>query len=130
MKKVLLFIFALFYFSVTSGAVVEFHYCMGKLVEWGIGDSKEEQTCSNCKMNSLDSKNCCKKELKEVKVEKAQKAEFSFQFKQFPSFVAQSFVFEPVTAAPLPVRISTHYSNAPPRAEKTPVFVTLQTFRI
>lgn len=130
MKKVLLFIFTLFYFGIASGAVVEFHYCMGRLVEWGIGESKEEQTCSSCKMNSEDTKNCCKKEQQVVKVEQSQKTEFSFQFKQFPALIVQPLLLEQLPVAASCECISNHYSNAPPRAEKTPVFVTLRTFRI
>lgn len=130
MKKNLVFIFVLFYFSVASGATVQFHYCMGKLVEWGLAHSEPDDTCSRCNMENSDLNGCCKQEQQQLKVEKAQKAEFNFQFKSAPfllpfSFVNTSdlfFIQQSVTGA--------YFSNAPPRTDKTPVFVQLRAFRI
>lgn len=130
MKKYLVFTFMLFYFGVASGATVEFHYCMGKLVEWGMAHPKESNPCDNCKMTDAESKDCCKKEQQQVKVEQAQKAEFSFQFKSIPSLIALPFVFEPKLIATSQIIAGDNYSHAPPRTEKTPVFVLLRTFRI
>ena len=130
MKRSFIFIFVLFYFSVASGATVEFHYCMGKLVEWGMAQPEESKACSNCKMSAEDSKDCCKKDLQEVKIEKAQKAQFSFQFKSFASDILLPFVFDR-GLAPLQQAYSGYkYNHDPPRTEKTPVFVLLRNFRI
>jgi hypothetical protein len=130
MKRYIIFIFVLFYFSVASGATVEFHYCMGKLVEWGMSKPSESKDCGNCKMSAEDSKDCCKKDLQEVKIEKAQKAEFNFQFKSFPSVVALPVGFETSLTSLQQVNSGANYSHAPPRTEKTPVFLMLRTFRI
>lgn len=130
MKRYLIFIFTLFYFSAASGATVEFHYCMGKLVEWGMAKPSESKMCSNCKMKMKDSKDCCKKNQQQVKIEKAQKAEFSFDFKSCPTLIAVPQVFEPGLPLIHQQVTGIHYSNAPPRTEKTPVFLRLRTFRI
>jgi hypothetical protein len=130
MKRYLIFIFVLFYFSAASGATVEFHYCMGKLVEWGMAQHEESKACSNCKMSAEASKDCCKKDIQEVKIEKAQKAQFSFQFKSFPSAIILPFIFEPVLTPVQQTYSGYNYSHAPPRTEKTPVFLMLRTFRI
>ena len=110
---------------------MEFHYCMGKLVEWGVAHPDEEsKACSNCKMSAEDSKDCCKKDLQEVKIEKAQKAQYSFQFKSFPSAITLPFVFERGLTPVQQTYSGYNYSHAPPRTEKTPVFLLLRTFRI
>ena len=131
MKKFVLFIFIFFYFGVASGATVEFHYCMGKLVEWGMSDhAGESKSCSNCKMAESDSKNCCKKEQQQVKVSEAQKAQFSFQFKVVPSIIAAPFHFELISNTFQNEVRQTNYGHAPPIVANTPVFILLRTFRI
>jgi len=131
MKRFLISTFVLFYFSVASGATVEFHYCMGKLVEWGMAHpDKESEACGNCKMSAEDSKDCCKKDQQEVKIEKAQKAQFNFHFKSFPSVVALPGDFETRLLPVQQINTGANYSHAPPRTEKTPVFLMLRTFRI
>jgi len=130
MKKFLVLTFVLFYFSVASGATVEFHYCMGKLVEWGMAQPSESKACSNCKMSAEDSKDCCKKDQQEVKIEKAQKAQFSFQFKSFPSIVVLPNDVETRLISERQINTGANYSHAPPRTQKAPVFLMLRTFRI
>lgn len=131
MKRYLIFIFVLFYFSAASGATMEFHYCMGNLVEWGMAHSEEEsKTCSNCKMSAEGSEDCCKKDQQEVKIEKAQKAQFNFQFKSSASDILTPFVSDRSVITFESVHTGYKYNHDPPRTEKTPVFVLLRTFRI
>lgn len=130
MKRSLVFIFMLFYFGVASGATVEFHYCMGKLVEWGMAQPSESKDCSKCNMSEAESKDCCKKDQQEVKIEKAQKAEFSFQFKSLSSIIVLPYIFESGLTTITQTISGANYSHAPPRTPKTPVFVMLRTFRI
>jgi hypothetical protein len=113
MKRYLIFIFTLFYFSAASGATVEFHYCMGKLVEWGMAKPSESKTCSNCKMKMKDSKDCCKKNQQQVKIEKAQKAEFSIDFKSSPTELDVPLIFQPGLHAIQEQNTRVHFSNAP-----------------
>lgn len=130
MKKYLVFLFVLFYFSVASGATVQFHYCMGKLVEWGFAHPEPDDTCSKCKMENSDRDGCCKQEQQQLKVEKAQKAEFNFQFKAAPDLVALPSYCAPGQLLVQQLTTGANFSHAPPRTSKTPVFVQLRTFRI
>lgn len=130
MKKFLVFLLMLFYFGVASGVTVEFHYCMGKLVEWSTAKPAESKKCSNCKMTEADSKDCCKKNQQEVKIEQAQKAEFSFQFKSSSIIIALPYLLESGLPAFSQTVTGANYSHAPPRTTKIPVFVMLRTFRI
>ncbi|NEU07277.1 hypothetical protein GZH53_03030 [Flavihumibacter sp. R14] len=130
MKKYLVFIFTLFYFTAASGTTLEFHYCMGNLVDWGMSKPSESKTCSNCKMSEEEAKDCCKKDQHDVKIEQAQKAQFSYQFKQIPSLVPQHFVGQSGVIIAQQKLDTDNFSHAPPRTEKIPVFLQLRTFRI
>jgi hypothetical protein len=65
MKKLLVIALASIYLLVSSGVVVNLHYCMGKLSSMGLihHDSK---TCGNC---GMDNNGCCKDEVKVVKLQ-------------------------------------------------------------
>lgn len=131
MKKLLVSIFAVFYLGIASGATVHFHYCMGELLNWGFIKT-ETTSCSNCGMDKsdTDSENCCKDEVKQVKVEKAQKAESSFQFSKFASAVISGYPHE-FHAMALQTRVAEHpFGHAPPRTGKQSVFVLNCNFRI
>ena len=130
MKKYLVFIFTLFYFTAASGTTMEFHYCMGKLVDWGMAEASESESCGNCNMSAEDSKDCCKKDKHDVKIEKAQKAQFNYEFKQFHALVTQPSRFDAGVNILQRTAVSDNFSHAPPRTEKTPVFLLLRTFRI
>jgi hypothetical protein len=64
MKKVFAFILAIFYLTSTIGANVHLHYCMDKLINWGVVNS-ESVKCENCGMEKDGG--CCKDELRFVK---------------------------------------------------------------
>ena len=130
MKRYLIFIFVLFYFSAASGATVEFHYCMGKLVEWGWAQPEETENCSNCKMSKQDSKDCCKKDQQQVKIEKAQKAEFNFQFSARAASFALPVIFATDLSAAVQASSGSYHIHAPPRTYKTPVFLMFRSIRV
>jgi len=80
MKKLLITITALVYFAVSSGATVNLHYCMGKLMSWDLS-AKSKGKCDSCGMEKTGHKGCCHDEHKQLKVEKDQKvSESAFQF--------------------------------------------------
>ena len=129
MKKFLLSIFAVFYLGVASGATVHFHYCMGELLSWGLTKSETSQ-CGNCGMEKSDAQKCCKDEQKQLKVEKAQKAQSNFQFAKVVFPVTSQRPAEHVFTA-VPVACTSHpFGNAPPRSAKAPVFLQNRNFRI
>ncbi|HEY4206556.1 MAG TPA: hypothetical protein VGM31_07085, partial [Puia sp.] len=80
MKKVLVTILAFLYLSTSMGATVHLHYCMGKLVGWGLLDNggKACLSCGMLKQAAGDGcmvamKGCCHDEQKLIKNEKDQK---------------------------------------------------------
>jgi hypothetical protein len=80
MKQFFVTILALVYLTVSSGATVNMHYCMGKLVSWDLAH-KQKSKCGNCGMAKQGHKGCCKDEQKIIKIDKEQKtSEPVFQF--------------------------------------------------
>jgi hypothetical protein len=84
MKKILAAILAIIYLSTSMGATIHLHYCMGKLVAWGLLDhaGKSCEFCGMAKKQAnnkctLDAKGCCHDEHKQIKNDKDQKAEQS-----------------------------------------------------
>src|SRR5687768_15316056 len=101
MKKFLIAILAFLYLSTSVGATVHMHYCMDKLVAWGLGKEKnKKQSCSYCGMSKStcnkhcgkESKGCCKDEQKQVKLDNDQK------ISEATIYIAQLLV-ETVTSA-------------------------------
>jgi hypothetical protein len=74
MKKVFAIILALLYLGASTGATIQLHYCMGKLADWRLGNSKSE-SCGNCGMERTEEEasGCCKDEHKFIKTDLAQK---------------------------------------------------------
>ena len=82
MKKFFLSILAVVYLGTCMGATIHLHYCMDKLVAWGLGIEKiEKKSCPYCGMKKTtkdkhcgkESKDCCNDEQKIVKLENDQK---------------------------------------------------------
>ena len=61
MKKAVVAILACLYLLVSTGATIHTHYCMGKLVDWGLS-TKSTGKCSKCgmvKTKADTDKGCC-----------------------------------------------------------------------
>jgi hypothetical protein len=79
MKKFATVILALVYLTASTGATINIHYCMGKLMSWDL--SHKQGKCGTCGMEKMDHKGCCKDEQKTLRLDKDQKtSESSFQF--------------------------------------------------
>ncbi|WP_423147953.1 HYC_CC_PP family protein [Rubrolithibacter danxiaensis] len=131
MKKALVTILAFFYLGISSGATVQLHYCMGKLINWELGEKAHNKVCSNCGMKKEKAENCCKDEVKQVKLDKSHTAsEASFLAKVISSIPIirsfTSFSFPGLTAIihDYPV------SNAPPRVHAVSNYILHCIFRI
>jgi len=57
------------YLGVTTGVVINFHYCMEKLASAKLFDTKSKK-CGKCGMHMEDSDGCCRDEVKIVKMKK------------------------------------------------------------
>lgn len=131
MKKVLLSILAIIYFANISGASLQLHYCMGKLVRIGVIPESKKQ-CSHCGMakSSTDAKHCCKDEAKKVSTDKDTKATLaSVQYLKSPASALTSLQHS-FDASPL-ITISKAgipLANAPPATQ--PLYLLFNVFRI
>lgn len=138
MKKVLTTILAFVYLSTSIGATVHLHYCMGKLVSWGLinHDSRNCTICGAVKnadnTNCISAKmGCCKDEHKQVKTGGDQKIVSSeWQFlKLFSSVTTVNFQSLPDFLVPS-FAIAYPTSNAPPDIGKVAAFILNRNFRI
>jgi hypothetical protein len=138
MKKFFASILAFLYLSTSMGATLHLHYCMGKLVSWGL-INHETRNCEYCGMPKAGSspngftakKHCCQDEQKIIQTDKDQKtAAGEFQFpKLFPDASAVHFLTLPDFRIPS-VTTAGSMSHAPPPAAKQPVFLSNCNFRI
>jgi hypothetical protein len=138
MKKVLVFILAIIYLSTSMGATVHLHYCMGRLVSWGLVDHSGK-SCDFCGMqkkaasgkSAMGMKNCCHEESKQLKNDKDQKAgsEFFQVLKVTPAVagLSQPAWMDAVVLSPV---LSRPVSHGPPLAASVPVFLRNCNFRI
>ncbi|MEN4760319.1 hypothetical protein ABEG63_08320 [Chryseobacterium sp. C39-AII1] len=125
MKKILAILFSVFYFGFSSGAVFSVHYCMNELASV---NQKVDDICSKCGVKTK--KDCCKTEIKLLKVDDSQKSDFlkiDFlqQISELPQneffFVDQSFSATKFTQIQI---------NAPPEIWSVPIFIHHCNFRI
>lgn len=132
MKKLVVAILSFLYISTSSGATLQMHYCMDKLVDWSIGHSDEKNTCKNCGMekDGKGKNSCCKDEQKQLKIDKDQKATAVFQLTlslatPLPAlYPVYNFVRITSVTEKFPL------SNAPPRSPQPSVYIRNCTFRI
>lgn len=129
MKKFIAIILLVTYFVTSSGATIQLHYCMDKLVDWGFSN-KGKDNCSACGMEKKGHKGCCHEENRIIKVDKNHKAtSTSFELLKlyFPlinnTFLVNEhfFAFNPVTTNPS--------TNAPP-IRAIPIYLYISVFRI
>lgn len=132
MKKFFVTILAVLYLATTTGATVQMHYCMDKLVELNLWNSEKDQ-CGNCGMetNQQTDNGCCKDEHKQVKLENDHyKSGVVFQAMQV-SAVALPVYFNqipPVTFSS--VTEENPRSHAPPRSCALAIYKRNCVFRI
>lgn len=137
MKRVLATILAFVYLSTSTGATLHFHYCMGKLVSWGLQDH-ESKRCELCGMSKQQApkdsfhkkNNCCKDEHAQMKTASDQKTTQTEW--QFAKSVAEASTLQQLVPCMLvsSPAIRQPVANAPPLHDKVPVFLLHCHFRI
>ncbi len=132
MKKFLVAILAFLYISTSTGAIVQMHYCMGKLTDAGAGQQKSK-TCDQCGMEKSGQKNnaCCKDESKFFKSQTDQEATVSvFHFMQSATIALPVSFFEmpSVDISIIPAKNPT--SHAPPKGNGVAVYIRNCVFLI
>ena len=133
MKKFVVAILSFLYITTSSGAVVHLHYCMDKLIGWGLWSNKETgDKCGKCGMNkSGKKKSCCKDENKLVKIEKDQNtAEAVYKLIQ-PYPVELTFFNADIASIYIPSLIENNPScNAPPQSVQIATYLFNCNFRV
>ncbi|WP_432713244.1 HYC_CC_PP family protein [Pedobacter sp.] len=132
MKRTLLIFLAIFYFGVSQGTTVYFHYCMGELVDLGI-TNHEKKTCGFCgmKQSNTAKKDCCKDEAKQAKIDQSKTTSLlQVQFEQTSVLVQNNATWQ-LEDFSFPVKQGkAALSNAPPILQEIPAFIRNCTFRI
>jgi hypothetical protein len=138
MKKIVVSILAIVYLSTSMGATVYLHYCMGRLVSWGLSEHSGK-SCDFCGMQKkgtsgehvIGMKGCCHDESRQIKNNKDQKtAQEPFQVTKVTALVA--VLPQPVwddTVVPSPA-VSRPFSHGPPLTASVPVFLRNCNFRV
>lgn len=138
MKRIVAGILALLYLSTSLGATVHLHYCMGKLLSWGLVNH-ESKDCGFCGMPKKADSNhcvsakqgCCKDEHKQIKTGGDQKI-FSSELQFLKVFNQGDVIRHPIhpdflIASFLLTYPSTH---APPLTGEVAIFLLNGNFRI
>lgn len=123
---------AFFYLAIASGAGLNFHYCMGELVDWSLVQS-QQQACGSCGMEKKESskETCCKDVQHQVKIEQAQKsAAQMYKFEQVFFVIPQASSVANHLSAPLPFISKEIRSNTSPLGLECPIFIKNCTYRI
>lgn len=130
MKKFIVTILAVLYLGVSSGATVNFHYCMGQLIEWGLV-SKQSENCSKCGMNKTKNTDCCKDQYQKFKVEESQKASQNvYQFNLPTSGVLFITFNEHSEGSVFSLKENQPFSKVSQQTQNIPVFIRNCNFRI
>jgi hypothetical protein len=119
MKNFAIVILAFLYLSTSAGATIHLHYCMGKLVNWGLWHS-DSKKCSKCGMNKshkTQKNGCCKDEHKQIKNDKDQKAaETTVYLIHAASVAVLIYQYEISSVNISSITENNPLSNAPPRS--------------
>jgi hypothetical protein len=94
MKKFLLGLFTIFYFGISTGATLQVHYCMGKMVNIDLVN-RGTDSCHECRMKKMNGKKgCCHDEQKVIKIAGDQNStDAAYQivhYEEFPSILVSS----------------------------------------
>lgn len=131
MKKFIVSILVMLYMGASIGATVHQHYCMDKLVDWGLWQRSNSKKCGNCGMVKSEEKNngCCKDENKHIKLQNDHKAAQSYQVSHIISVAIPVSFFELATFK-LPFTEKNPLCHAPLRSSNIAVYIRNCVFLI
>jgi hypothetical protein len=136
MKRFIAVILTIIYMSTAMGATVQLHYCMGKLVAWELGSSKEDH-CKGCGMKlpaagtHNSKKKCCEDEYKEIKLKKDHHSPAAAGLLVPLALEATPVTMYTLQAMPVAsLAVTFPVAQAPPDPGNTPVFLLNCNFRI
>ncbi len=130
MKRAFIAILSLFYLLVTSGFVINIHYCMGEIAAIGVGADKTD-VCGGCGMEEKDY-GCCHTDEQHYKVDDAHQAASQFFAQmQEPAIVPVTSFYESFVPLLNAERIAIDQQyHSPPDPRLNEVFLHNCHFRI
>ena len=136
MKKIFIAILAIIYLVTATGMTIHFHYCMGKLVSWGLIEQKSN-TCAFCGMSKEDNekqtkltgKDCCTDKNTVIKLDKDHNKTIQVLI---PTDVSTAIItlIEIPPASTAVSSIPGNAIHAPPAKGQLPIFLLNCIFRI
>lgn len=119
-------ILAFLYLTITSGVVVNWHYCMGDLSSIDIG-ARHSDHCEKCGM--ADKKGCCETTYKVFKVDDAhQWAKVNWELNTLAAVFPTTIQFEPVHFSIDNSQLQQYH--APPDERLNAIYLHTGVFRI
>jgi len=131
MKKIAIFLLAVFYLGITTGVVVSKHFCMNRLDSWELYGNVDDQ-CGRCGMETSKEKHgCCHDEVQIVKLHADQKPTLvAFNFEWTGDAIlppAYPFTIETQAIADVPV---SQFNHSPPLLSEQDRYLRNCVFRI
>lgn len=130
MKRLLISIIALIYFTVSSGMVMSVHYCMGKISDVQVNQVPEDRCICGMSKKETSSKGCCKTEFQMVKLADIHKASYASYDIQAPVALltrSLSLLDAPILVSPEKVYADIH---GPPLISEQDTYLLNCVFRI
>ncbi|TCZ74536.1 HYC_CC_PP family protein [Flaviaesturariibacter aridisoli] len=129
MKKLFAILTLLAYFTVSTGFVVNLHYCMDRYHSWELGAPKADR-CDTCGM-SVKKNGCCHDQVKLVKVQQdATGAQYAlFTFAAAPALLPPQPMWEALLSVPATDRSATPI-HGPPLLSRQDTYLRHCVFRI
>jgi hypothetical protein len=126
LKKLLAISLAVVYLAISSGVVVNIHYCMGEIAEVVLGH-KSSDTCGKC---GMENQGCCHDDVKVVKIQDSQSlASINIDFAK-AEVLAQAYPELSYTESILPASVIVQTAHAPPGKAAVPLNIRYCVFRI
>jgi hypothetical protein len=95
MKRITIISLAVLYFTISSGLIVNFHYCMDRFMSYDFNPLSKNE-CGICGMEKAKSKGCCHDEVKLIKLQddqnKASQISYDFANVQATSILISHFI--------------------------------------
>ncbi len=128
MNRVVAFILAVLYLVFSAGITLDLHYCMGKIAAVKIETPSGKDTHLTCSVKPK--KDCCKDELKVLKINDAHKTVASdYHFRVPVEQISQATFYSSFFSETLQAAIA-NKANAPPLLSSPNIFLKNCVFRI
>jgi hypothetical protein len=130
MKNFLVTILAFLCLFSSAGAIVNLHFCMGKLRSWDLVPGMQHNICDNCGMEKNAQKGCCHDEQKLLQADQVQQVvnhEPILQVNADAAILHTGYYLQPLPAA-LPAKpvFTAGYSNP----GDPPIYIRNCNFRL